>query len=224
MLSPDKTVGFTVREPFAASTELARANQFADELHERRSVREYSDKPVPRALIESCIRAAGSAPSGANQQPWHFVAVSQAATKHKIRVAAEAEERTFYQERAPDEWLAALAPLGTNSEKPFLEIAPWLVAVFYERTGPEIDGRKAKRYYPHESTGIACGMLLTALQRAGLATLTHTPSPMNFLGDLLGRPKHEVAYLLIVVGYPAADCAVPDIVRKSMAELATFVE
>lgn len=203
---------------------LARAQAFADELARRRTVRDYADTPVPRAVIEACLRAAGSAPSGANQQPWHFVAISDPALKRRLREAAEAEEREFYGRRAPQAWLDALAPLGTDADKPFLDIAPWLIAVFYERTGAEVDGHKAKRYYPHESTGIACGLLIAALHHAGLATLTHTPSPMAFLNDLLGRPKHEVPYLLLVVGHPAAGCQVPAITRKSLDEISSFRE
>ena len=202
---------------------LARAQHFAEQLARRRSVRDYAPTPVPRALIEACLRAGASAPSGANQQPWHFVAIADPALKRRIREAAEVEERDFYQRRAPDEWLAALAPLGTDADKPFLETAPWLIAIFYERTGPDQDGQKAKRYYPHESTGIACGLLIAALHDAGLATLTHTPSPMGFLAELLGRPRHEVPYLLLVVGHPAHDCRVPVIKRKTLAEVATFL-
>ena len=202
---------------------LARAAAFAEQLARRRTVRDYAPTPVPREVIEACLRAAASAPSGANQQPWHFVAISDPAMKHRFREAAEMEEREFYQRRAPDEWLKALAQLGTDAEKPFLEIAPWLIAVFYERTGPEVEGHKAKRYYPHESTGIACGMLIAALHNAGLATLTHTPSPMAFLNELLGRPRHEVPYLLLVVGHPAPDCRVPAIERKALADIATFL-
>ncbi len=201
---------------------LARAKAFAAQLARRRTVRDYAPTPVPREVIEACLRAGASAPSGANQQPWHFVAIADPDMKRRIREAAEAEERDFYQRRAPDEWLAALAPLGTDADKPFLEIAPWLIAVFYERTGPESDGRKAKRYYPHESTGIACGLLIAALHDAGLATLTHTPSPMAFLNELLGRPRHEVPYLLLVVGHPAPDCRVPAIERKPLSDVATF--
>ncbi|CAN5314093.1 nitroreductase family protein [soil metagenome] len=203
---------------------LARGTGFAQELARRRTVRDFADTPVPRAVIEACLRAAGSAPSGANQQPWHFVAVSDPDLKLQIRTAAEAEEREFYARRAPEEWLAALDAIGTDEHKPFLEIAPWLIAVFYERTGPECDGHKPKRYYPHESTGIACGLLIAALHRCGLATLTHTPSPMAFLNQLLGRPKNEVPYLLLVVGLPAADCLVPDIERKPLDGIATFFE
>ncbi len=201
---------------------LARATALAEELATRRTVRDFAATPVPREVIEACLVAAGSAPSGANQQPWHFVAVSDAALKQRIRTAAEAEEREFYQRRAPDEWLQALAPLGTDADKPFLEIAPWLIAVFYERTGAEVDGQKSKRYYPHESTGIACGLLIAALHRAGLATLTHTPSPMAFLNELLGRPRNEVPYLLLVVGHPAPGCRVPAVSRKSLGDISTF--
>lgn len=201
---------------------LARAEAFADELALRRSVRHFSDRPVPRAVIEACLRAAGSAPSGANQQPWRFVAISDPLTRRRIREAAEEEERAFYAHRAPDEWLDALAPLGTDAEKPFLEVAPWLLAIFYQRFGIEADGSKSKRYYPHESVGIACGMLLAALHRAGLATLTHTPSPMGFLNAILDRPKNEMPYLLLVVGHPAADCRVPDIARLPLQSYAEF--
>jgi len=206
------------------SERLARARMFADEMATRRTVRDYSSKAVPRDVIEACIRTAGAAPSGANQQPWHFVAISNPEVKARIREAAEKEEREFYQHRAPDEWLQALAELGTDEKKPFLEDAPWLIAIFYERTGPEIAGQKAKRYYPHESTGIAAGLLIAALHKAGLATLTHTPSPMAFLNEILDRPKNEVPYLLLVVGHPVEDCRVPDIERKPLSEIADFVE
>ena len=201
---------------------LQRAQQFADELATRRSVRDFSDRPVAREVIAQCLRAAGTAPSGANQQPWRFVAISDAQLKSRIRVAAEAEEHEFYTRRAPDEWLGALAALGTNAEKPFLEIAPWLIAVFYERFAFDASGQKCKRYYPHESVGIACGLLIAALHRAGLATLTHTPSPMGFLNELLGRPKNEMPYLLLVVGHPASGCEVPDIQRMALADYVTF--
>ena len=218
-----KSIPLPPRECGDDAEMLARAQSFALQLGKRRTVRDYDSRPVPREVIEACLKAAGSAPSGANQQPWHFVAIADAAIKQEIRIAAEAEEREFYDRRAPDEWLEALAELGTDASKPFLEIAPWLIAVFYERTGPMIDGRKAKRYYPHESTGIAAGMLIAALHQAGLATLTHTPSPMAFLNEILGRPKNEVPYLLLVVGHPADDCQVPDISRKSLDQIASFV-
>jgi len=219
-----KTIALPAREPLEDAARLARARDFAEELARRRTVRDYAPQPVPRGIIEACLRAAGTAPSGANQQPWRFVAVSSPAVKQRIREAAEEEEREFYEHRAPDEWRQALSPLGTDANKPFLELAPWLIAVFYERTGPEVDGHKPKRYYPHESTGIATGLLIAALHRAGLATLTHTPSPMAFLNDILERPKNEVPYLLLVVGFPTADCRVPDIERKPLSEIATFVE
>ena len=203
---------------------LARARMFADEMATRRTVRDFSSKFVSRAVIEACINTAGTAPSGANQQPWQFVAISKPELKCRIREAAEKEEREFYEHRAPDEWLQALVQLGTDASKPFLETAPWLIAIFYERTGPELDGHKAKRYYPHESTGIATGLLIAALHRAGLVTLTHTPSPMVFLNEILGRPRNEVPYLLLVVGHPAEDCRVPDIDRKAFSEIANFIE
>lgn len=204
------------------ATAVERARQFADTMASRRTVRDFSPRPVPRAVIEQAIHAAGTAPSGANQQPWHFVAVSDPALKHQIRVAAEAEEREFYDHRAPAEWLQALAPLGTDEDKPFLDIAPWLVAVFYERYALDESGEKQKRYYPHESTGIACGLLIAALHQAGLSTLTHTPSPMGFLNELLGRPKNEMPYLLLVVGHAADGCQVPDIRRLPFDAIAEF--
>ena len=203
---------------------LARARGFADELQRRRTVRDFSDRPVPRAVIEECLRAAGSAPSGANQQPWHFVAVSDAGVKQRIRVAAEAEEREFYTHRAPPEWLEVLAPLGTDANKPFLETAPWLIAVFIRRFERLPDGSKRKHYYTDESVGLATGLLLAAIHHAGLVSLTHTPSPMKFLNGILGRPKDlERPFLLLVVGYPAADVQVPDIARKPLDEIVDFV-
>src|SRR6056297_527654 len=200
----------------------ARARAFRLEMSRRRTVRDYADRPVARALIEDCLRAAGSAPSGANQQPWHFVAVSEPATKQRIRLAAEAEEREFYRHRAPDDWLAALAPLGTGPEKPFLETAPWLIAIFEQRWGYDATGAKIKHYYPRESVGIATGLLIAALHHAGLATLTHTPSPMKFLNGILGRPPQERPFLLLVTGYPADGAKVPDIRRKALDQIASF--
>ena len=202
----------------------ARGREFYEELDRRRSVREFSDRPVPRDIIEAALRAANTAPSGANLQPWHFVVVSGAETKKKIRKAAEAEEREFYEHRAPEEWLAALEPLGTDDRKPFLETAPYLIAIFLQKFGILPDGRKVKHYYPVESTGIATGMLITALHHAGLATLTHTPSPMKFLNEILGSPASERPFLLLVVGYPADDARVPDIGRKSLEEFVSFVD
>jgi nitroreductase len=199
-----------------------RASEFADDLARRRSVRDFSDRPVPKAIIEHAIRAAGTAPSGANLQPWHFEAIQDSAVKARIREAAEEEERHFYAHRASDEWLDALAPLGTDDQKPFLEAAPWLIAIFEQRWSYDAEGNKIKHYYPNESTGIATGMLIAALHRAGLATLTHTPSPMKFLNEILERPRNERPFLLLVVGYPAAGARVPDITRKPLGEICRF--
>lgn len=217
------TEPLSISEPIDGATRLARAQAFAGDMHRRRTVRDFAPTPVSREMIEACLRAAGSAPSGANQQPWRFVAVQDPKVKQRIRVAAEDEEREFYSHRAPEQWLQALAPLGTDADKPFLETAPWLIAVFYERTGIGPDGEKQKRYYPHESTGIACGMLVTALHLAGLATLTHTPSPMAFLNEILDRPKNEMPYLLLVVGHPAEGCRVPAIERLPLDAYASFI-
>jgi len=201
-----------------------RVTAFYENLDRRRTVREFSDRPVPRDIIETALKAGNTAPSGANLQPWHFVVISGAETKKKIREAAEIEEREFYEHRASEEWLAALEPLGTDSDKPFLETAPYLIAVFLQKFGKLADGRKVKHYYPVESTGIASGMLIAALHTAGLATLTHTPSPMKFLNEILGRPVSERPFLLLVVGYPDDDAEVPDIKRKTLAEFASFVD
>lgn len=211
-------------EPVPEEKMLRRAKSFRELVSRRRSVRSFDSRPVPREIIAECIAAAGTAPSGANLQPWHFVAVSDPDVKRRIRVAAEQEERQFYQRRAPKEWLEALAPLGTDSNKPFLEKAPWLIAVFVRKWGKTTDGRKVKHYYPTESVGIATGIMLTALHQAGLATLTHTPSPMGFLNEILGRPADsERPFLLLVAGYPATDARVPDIERKSISVIADFL-
>lgn len=201
---------------------LARAEAFSTELRRRRSVRDFSSDPVPRAVIESCLLAAGSAPNGANLQPWHFVAVQDAVTKREIRIAAEEEERAFYAGRATPEWLDDLSLLGTDAEKPFLERAPWLIAIFAQRWRAMPDDTRRVNYYVPESVGIATGFLIAALHHAGLATLTHTPSPMGFLNGILGRPAAEKPFLLLVVGYPAADARVPAITKKSLDEIATF--
>ena len=201
-----------------------RLDEFYADIDRRRTVREFSDRPVPRDIIETALMAANTAPSGANLQPWHFAVVSGAETKKRIRAAAEVEEQEFYEHRASEEWLAALAPLGTDDRKPFLETAPYLIAVFLQKFGELPDGRKVKHYYPAESTGLATGVLITALHRAGLATLTHTPSPMKFLNEILGRPKSERPFLLLVVGYPADDAEVPDIRRKSLDEFTSWIE
>jgi iodotyrosine deiodinase len=202
----------------------ARLAEYYEDLNRRRTVREFSDRPVPRDIIETALKTANTAPSGANLQPWHFVVVSGKETKRKIRVAAEAEEHEFYEHRASEEWLAALEPLGTDASKPFLETAPYLIAVFLQKFGELPDGRKVKHYYPTESTGLATGLLIAALHHAGLATLTHTPSPMKFLNEILGRPKNERPFLLLVVGYPAEGARVPDIRRKELDEFASWVE
>lgn len=201
-----------------------RAEELRADLERRRTVRDFSDRPVPRELIETLLSTAGSAPSGANLQPWRFVAISDPAVKRRIRDAAEAEERDFYEHRAPKAWLEALAPLGTDWRKPFLETAPWLIAVFVEKYSVGPDGERVPRYYPVESVGLATGFLIAAAHRAGLASLTHTPSPMGFLNEILGRPSNEKPFLLLVVGYPTDDARVPDIERKPLAEIATFVE
>ena len=200
-----------------------RLAQFYTDVDRRRTVREFSDRPVPQDIIETALKAANTAPSGANLQPWHFAVVSGPETKRKIREAAEVEEREFYEHRASPEWLAALEPLGTDSDKPFLETAPYLIAVFLQKFGMLEDGRKVKHYYPTESTGLATGILITALHQAGLVCLTHTPSPMKFLNEILGRPSSERPFLLLVTGYPAEDAEVPDIERKPLEEFASFI-
>lgn len=201
---------------------LRRAEAFRAEMARRRTVRDFSARPVPRAVIEECLRAAGTAPSGANLQPWHFVVVSDPELKRRIRGAAEEAEREFYRHRASEEWLEALAPLGTDEHKPFLETAPSLIAVFAERHGLRPDGTRFATYYAIESVGLATGLLIAAVHHAGLVSLTHTPSPMGFLNRILGRPPNEKPFLLLVVGYPAEDAVVPDIGRKPLREIATF--
>jgi iodotyrosine deiodinase len=201
-----------------------RLAQFYADVDRRRTVREFSDRPVPQDIIETALKAANTAPSGANLQPWHFAVVSGPETKRKIREAAEVEEREFYEHRASPEWLAALEPLGTDSDKPFLETAPYLIAVFLQKFGRLEDGRKVKHYYPTESTGLATGILITALHQAGLVCLTHTPSPMKFMNEILGRPSSERPFLLLVTGYPADDAEVPDIERKPLEEFASFIK
>jgi iodotyrosine deiodinase len=201
----------------------ARAANFHAQMARRRTVRDFSDRPVQREVIENCLRTAGSAPNGANLQPWHFVAVSEPVLKHEIRIAAEEEEKEFYEHRAPNEWLEALAALGTDAQKPFLETAPWLIAIFAQPYRILPDGRKLKHYYATESVGIATGFLVAAIHQAGLVSLTHTPSPMGFLNKLLHRPAHEKPFLLLVVGHPAENAAVPDIQRRPLAEISSFI-
>ena len=201
----------------------SRLSSFFEEMSRRRTVRDFSDRPVPRELMELALRTAGTAPSGANLQPWHFVVVESPEVKREIRVAAEEEEREFYAHRAPPEWLAALEPLGTDADKAFLETAPYLIAVFAQKYGRLPDGRKVKHYYPMESTGLATGFLIAALHKAGLVCLTHTPSPMKFLNRILKRPSGERPFLLLVTGFPAEGATVPDIERKSLEEFVSFV-
>jgi len=209
---------------FSKQEMIKRANDFFRHMKNRRTVRDFSDKPVPREVIESCLLTAGTAPNGANMQPWHFAVVSNSAIKKTIREAAEKEEEAFYEHRAPDDWLEALAPLGTDRHKPFLETAPYLIVIFAQSHGLKEDGQKVKHYYVQESVGIATGMLITAVHHAGLVSLTHTPSPMGFLNQILGRPSYERPYLILVVGYPAEDAKVPDIHKKSLEEIATFLD
>ncbi len=206
--------------PLSEMTE--RARQFFELMRRRRTVRDFSERPVPLEIIEDCLRTAGSAPSGANRQPWHFAVVSDPAIKREIRQGAEEEEREFYQRRAPQDWLDALAPLGTNEHKPFLETAPYLIVIFGQKFEVDAQGNKHKNYYVPESVGIATGLLIAALHNAGLATLTHTPSPMKFLNQILDRPDTEKPAMILVVGYPTDDASVPDIGRKSLSEIASF--
>jgi nitroreductase len=203
--------------PFLPTTDAVEAaNTFLDVMRRRRSVRSFSDRPVPRELVETLIAAAGTAPSGANKQPWRFVAVSDPRIKREIRIAAEAEERLLYEKRANDAWLRDLQPLGTDAEKPYLEVAPWLIVIFKLTRDDEPDRRSDQVYYVNESVGLAAGMFLAAAQHAGLATLTHTPSPMAFLSRILERPEHERPFLLVPLGHPADDCVVPEIRRKPL--------
>lgn len=199
------------------------AQDFYASLQRRKTIREFSSEPVPRDIIETCLLAAGTAPSGANHQPWHFAVVQDAALKRRIREEAEIEEREFYERRAPQEWKDALAPLGTDASKPFLEEAPYLIAIFGQKSTLMDDGSAVKNYYVPESVSIATGFLIAALHHAGLATLTHTPSPMGFLNELLQRPDNEKPYILLVVGYPRADCMVPNIRKKPLQDIASFL-
>jgi iodotyrosine deiodinase len=201
---------------------VRRAEAFRAEMARRRTVRQFSERPVPAGVLEACLMTAGTAPSGANLQPWHFVVVSDPATRRRIRERAEIEEREFYRHRASREWLDALAPLGTDERKPFLETAPVVIAVFVEKYGLQPDGSRFSTYYATESVGLATGLLIAAVHHAGLVSLTHTPSPMGFLNEVLARPANEKPFLLLVVGYPAEDAAVPDIERKPLEEIATF--
>jgi len=221
---PTESIALTNYCEYAPAEMETRAAAFYADVQRRRTVRHFSERTVPRSVIENCLRAAGTAPNGANLQPWHFVVVSNPAIKHEIRTAAEAEERAFYAGRAPQAWLDALAPLGTDASKPFLETAPYLIAIFAQSYGLLPDGRKVKNYYVTESVGIATGILITALHHAGLVSLTHTPSPMGFLNKILQRPDNERPFLLLVVGYPAHEARVPNIGKKTLDEIATFID
>ncbi len=215
-----KTIEFNIR----SATELeTRSADFHATMKTRRSVRHFTNRPVDENVIRNAIATANSAPSGANRQPWHFVAVQDPNIKNQIRLAAEAEERTLYERRASDQWLEALAPLGTDAQKPFLETAPWLIAIFARKYTLSENGEKLKHYYTPESVGIATGLLIAALHYAGLGTLTHTPSPMGFLRTLLDRPDYEKPYLLLVVGHPVTPLEVPDVSKLSLDEVLTMV-
>jgi nitroreductase len=202
----------------------AEAERFRAVMAKRHTIREFSDRPVPRDIIEACLRTAGTAPSGANHQPWHFAVIGDAAIKSRIRVEAEIEEKAFYAGKGGEEWLGALRPLGTDAGKPFLEIAPWLIAVFGARNSVSADGVTRKNYYVPESVSIATGFLIAALHQAGLATLTHTPSPMGFLNEICQRPANEKPYILLVTGYPAVGCTIPKYAteKKPLAEISSF--
>ena len=220
-----------VEEPLPAYREypamemIERANGLLADMRRRRTVRDFDPRPVPRAVIEACLRAAGTAPSGANQQPWFFSVITDPTHKRRVREAAEAEERSFYEERAPQEWLDALAPLGTDWNKPFLEEAPVLIAIFAQKYGVHPDGERFSHYYVPESVGIASGFLIAALHHAGLATLTHTPNPMSFLNKLCGRPASEKPVILLVVGYPKQGCQVPvhGGIKKPLDQIASWL-
>ena len=224
--SPDTHVPLSNDFPHYPETEMrARATAFHQAMQTRRSVRAFSDKPVPQEIIEHCVLTAGTAPSGANHQPWFFSCVGSVEKKAEIRAAAEAEEREFYAGRAGDAWLDALAPIGTDAQKPYMEIAPWLICIFAQRKGGVRAGDDKKNYYIHESVGIATGMLMAACHNAGLATLVHTPNPMKFLNTICARPETEKPFLILVAGYPADDAMVPNhaLVKKPLGEIASFL-
>lgn len=210
---------------YPAEQMLARIRAFTEDLKRRRSVRDFDDRPVDRRIVEEAIKAAGSAPSGANHQPWHFSVIEDPATRKALREAAEEEERAFYAGKAGDEWLDALSPLGTDADKPFLEHAPVIIAIFAQKRGGVTVEEKRKNYYINESVGIACGFMLAALHQAGLVTLTHTPNPMRFLNEVCDRPGDEKAYMLIVAGYPTADATVPEhaLIKKSLDDISSWI-
>ena len=218
-----KLVPLPSYQEYSPEEMLNRSQLFHEDILRRRTVRNFSDKKVSRQIIDNCLAVANSAPSGANKQPWHFVVVCNPLIKKKLRIAAEEEESEFYSLRAPQEWLDALTPFGTDANKPFLETAPYLIAIFSKSLDILPDGTKEKTYYATESTGIATGFLISAIHNAGLVCLTHTPSPMKFMNDILGRPQNEKPFLLLVVGYPAENVMVPDIVKKELKEVTTYL-
>lgn len=224
--SPDTHVALSADFPHYPEAEMQmRATDFHAQMQSRRSVRAFSDRAVPAEIIKQCVLTAGTAPSGANHQPWYFACVGSQAKKAEIRAAAEAEEREFYSGRAAQEWIDALAPIGTDADKPYMEIAPWLICIFAQRRGGVRDGEDKKNYYIHESVGIATGMLITACHNAGLATLVHTPNPMKFLNGMCGRPETEKPFLILVAGYAADDAMVPNhaLIKKPLEEVASFL-
>lgn len=216
-------IPLTSYKEYSPEEMTSRANEFYEMLKCRRTVREFSDRPVPKEVLEKCILAAGTAPNGANKQPWHFAVVTSPEIKKKVRAAAEEEEHEFYNRRAPQDWLDDLEVFETNEHKPFLEKAPALIGIFAQSFHLNEEGEKEKHYYVKESVGIATGMLITALHNAGLATLTHTPSPMGFLTEVMQRPAHEKAFLLLVVGYPEEGVTVPKITKKPLEEISSFI-
>ena len=222
-MNDPKFIPLTTYREYPVEEMRRRAARFNEDMQRRRTVRDFSDRGVPHQIIEDCLRAAGSAPNGANMQPWHFVVVTDSEIKRRIREGAEAEEHEFYTRRAPQEWLDALRALGTDEHKPFLESAPYLIAVFASNYEIGEDGKRIKHYYATESVGLATGFLIAALHNAGLASLTHTPSPMRFLNEILDRPSNERPFLLLVVGYPAAGAEVPDIHRKPLEEISSWI-
>ena len=222
-MAETKLIPFLDDREFTRKQMVENSAKFYLEMRKRRTIRHFSSQDVSQKIIESCIKTASTAPNGANLQPWHFVVIKDAKIKKKIRLAAEKEEKAFYESRAPKEWLEALEPLGTDWKKPFLEDAPYLIAIFSQSYGLLPNGKKVKNYYVQESVGIATGMLITALHKAGLASLTHTPSPMGFLNEILNRPVNEKPFLLLVVGFPAEDAMVPVIQKKSLQEISTFI-
>ncbi len=221
--SEPEFVPLSADAPLAVNEMRRRVTAFYQQMAQRRSVRQFSTRPVPLDVIEAALRAAHCAPSGANMQPWHFVVVGDPTLKRKIRKAAEAQERAFYKQRASEEWLGALSKIGTGPEKPFLEDAPYLIVVFAQRYGLTASGERVQHYYVNESVGIATGGLITALHLAGLGVLTYTPSPMRFLHDLLDRPENERPFLVLVTGYPAEDAVVPTLEKKPLSEVVTFL-